>query len=166
MSLLPDGDAGLPAVLDAMRVNQGEIFEAAILDNPYASRHLPQHEWRKAVLKCVFLGHSIQRVARIDVRADAELAQSLLDYVLEREAATRSVPPEIWPVAAMYPPRGLAAKLLGYLEHPAPEHRVAAAAALVALRDDRVRPFLADRADRETDDVVRAGILASLQPEP
>ena len=166
LSLLPDNPSGVSLVLDAMRVNQGEIFEAAILDNPYASRHLPQHEWRKAVMKSVFLGYSIMRIARVEARADAELAQSLLDYVLEREAATRTVPPEIWPVMARFPPPGLVAKLLGYLEHPAVEHRVSAAAALVALGDERVRPFVADRAEREPDPVVRAAILALLQPEP
>jgi hypothetical protein len=167
LSLLPDGDEGLAAVLDAMRVNQGEIFEAAILDNPYASRHLPQHEWRKAVLKCVFLGHSIRRVARLDARADAELGQSLLDYALEREAATRSVPAEIWPVAALHPPPGLAAKLLGYLEHPADDQRAAAAVALGRLADPRVLPFLADRASRETVPAVKEAIrCASSSPTP
>src|SRR5262245_13287564 len=126
LSLLPEAHAdpgALPAILDAMRTSQGEIFEAAILDNPYASWHLPQHEWRKAVLKTVFVGMAIARIARIDERADAELAQSLLDFATEREAATRAVPPDIWRIAALHPPPGLAAKLLGYLEHPAPEQR-------------------------------------------
>jgi hypothetical protein len=158
LSVLPDGDAGLAAVLDAMRVAQGEIFEAAILDNPYASRHLPQHEWRKAVLKCVFIGHSIGRIAHLERRADAELGQSLLDFVLEREAATRSVPAELWPVAALHPPPGLAAKLLGYLEHPDDAHRLAAATALGRMNDPRVRPFLLDRAAREPIPAVRAAL--------
>ena len=165
LSLLPGAadDAGaLPAVLDAMRVNQGEIFEAAILDSPYASRHLPQHEWRKAVLKALFVGHSIRRIARLEARADAELAASLLDLATEREAATRAVPAEIWPVAALHPPPGLAAKLLGYLEHPAEEHRAAAARGLGRLGDPRVRPFLADRAAREPSADVRAAIASAL----
>jgi hypothetical protein len=159
------GDAAaLPALLDAMRVTQGEIFEAAILDNPYASRHLPQHEWRKAVLKAIFLGHSILRIGRLAERADADLAQSLVAFAEEREAATRSVPPELWPIAALFPPPGLAAKLLGYLEHPNPDHRAAAAAglALLARNDARLRPFLADRAGREQDGVVQDALRAAL----
>jgi hypothetical protein len=165
LALLPNAsrdDAALPAVLDAMRINQGEIFEAAILDNPYASHHLPQHEWRKAVLKALFVGHSIPRIVGLEARADAELAASLLDLATEREAATRAVPPELWPVAALHPPPGLAAKLLGYLEHPAPEHRAAAATALGRLRDPRVRPFLVDRAERERVDAVRDALRAAL----
>mgnify|MGYP000007523800 CR=1 FL=1 len=60
-------------------------------------------------------------------------------------------PAAIWPIAARFPPPGLAAKLLGYVEHPNPEHRAAAAAGLATLvaTDPRVRPFLADRAARE-----------------
>jgi hypothetical protein len=168
LPLLPDAGAdaaALPAVLDAMRTNQGEIFEAAILDNPYASWHLPQHEWRKAVLKALFVGHAIGRVARLEARADAELAASLLDFAAEREAATRAVPPELWPVAALHPPPGLAAKLLGYLEHPSTDHRAAAAAALGRLAragDDRLRPFLADRLARERADAVRAALTGAL----
>lgn len=167
LPLLPgmrENDAALPALLDAMRVTQGEIFEAAILDNPYAARHLPQHEWRKAVLKAIFNGHSILRIARLDERADAELAASLVDFAMEREAASRSVPPELWPVAALFPPPGLAAKLLGYLEHPNPDHRAAAAAGLGLLARDqpRLRPFLADRASREEAADVQAALRVAL----
>jgi hypothetical protein len=154
----PSDPAGLPAILDAMRTSQGEIFEAAILDNPYASWHLPQHEWHKAVLKTVFVGQPVDRIVRIDERADAALAQSLLEFAEEREAATRAVPPDIWRIASLHPPRGLAAKLLGYLEHPAPEQRRGAAAGLAVLAgaDPRLRPFLDDRLDRERDETVRA----------
>jgi hypothetical protein len=146
-----DSAAALPIVLDAMRVTQGEVFEAAILDNPYAGQHLPQHEWRKAVLKTMFIGMSIRRIARIEARTDAELARSLVELAVEREAATRAVSPELWPVAALFPPPGLGAKLLGYLEHPDVEHRAAAAIALIRLAgtDARLRPFLIDHAERE-----------------
>lgn len=165
LSLLPgagDDATALPALLDAMRVAQGEIFEAAILDNPYASRHLPQHEWRKAVLKAVFNGHSILRIVRLVERTDAELCGSLLDYALEREAATRSVPAELWPIAALFPSPGLAAKLVGYLEHPSPDHRVGAAVGLGRIADPQMRPFLVDRMARETDGGARAALRAAL----
>jgi len=159
-----DDDAALPIVLDAMRVTQGEVFEAAILDNPYAGRHLPQHEWRKAVLKTVFVGMSIRRIAQLETRTDAELASSLVELVAEREAATRAVSPELWSIAALFPPPGLAAKLLGYLEHPDVEHRAAAAAALVRLATDdpRVRPFLIDRAEREPVAAIRDTLRRSI----
>ncbi len=162
LSLLPGAardDAALPAVLDALRVTQGELFEAAVCDSPYASRHLPQLEWRKAVLKAAFIGLSITRIARLHDRCDAELSSSVLDFAREREAAGRPVPPALWPLAARYAPPGLGAKLLGYLEHPAVEHRRAAAEALGMMLpgEPRLRPFLVDHGAREPDEhVVRA----------
>lgn len=160
LSFLPNADTdavALPAVLDALRTNQGEIFEAAVLDNAYASRHLPQHEWRTAALKALFLGWSIRRVLRLDERADAELAQSLVDLAAEREAANRIVSPDTWVLAAKFPPPGLTNKLLGYLEHSNRDHRLGAAEALgmLAAREPRVVPFLQDRATREPDPAVR-----------
>ncbi|MBK7073886.1 MAG: EboA domain-containing protein [Myxococcales bacterium] len=157
--------AALPAVQDAMRASQGELFEAGICENPYASRHLPQHDWHKAALKVAFVGLALERVVGLAARADAAFAQSLVDLACEREAATRPVPPAMWPIAARFPPPGLAAKLLGYLEHPSPEHRAAAAAALAALvaTDPRVRPFLADRAAREPVPAIRQTLSRAVE---
>lgn len=150
--------AALATVLDAVRVNQGEIFEAALLDDGYGARHLPPHEFRKAVLKAVFLGLPLARIAGLAARADAELSASLLDYVHEREAAGRSVPVDLWAVAALHPPPGLVAKLVGLLEHPDSRHRAAAAHALRLAGDARARPFVADRAAREPDAAVAAAL--------
>jgi len=167
LSLLPGADAddaAIGAVLDAMRTSQGEVLEAALCDNPYASRHLPPLEWRMAALKVVFVGMSLDRVARVAERADAELAQSLVDLANEREAATRAVPPEMWPVAARFPPPGLAAKLVGYLEHPAVAHRAAAATALGLLLPSTpaLRAFLTDRLAREPDAAVQDALRRAL----
>ncbi len=165
ISFLADDDRAVPAILDALRVNQGEIFEAALCENPYASVHLPELEFHKAVLKCVFVGLSVERIARLDRRTDAALCQSLLDYVHEREAASRSVAAELWPVIAQHPPPGIAGKLLGYLEHPDAEHRAAAAraiAALVVAGDRRLLSFLRDRCERESNAAVKTVIATEL----
>jgi hypothetical protein len=156
---------GVVIVLDAMRTNQGEIFEAAICDNPYSGAWLPALEYRKAILKAVFIGMAVERIALLHARADAELASSLLDLVLEREAASRPIAPALWPLMALYPPPGLAAKLLGYLEFPDPQQRAAAATALGTLAragDERVPAFLHDRASREPDAAVRDAIARAI----
>jgi hypothetical protein len=156
---------GVVIVLDAMRTNQGEIFEAAICDNPYSGAWLPALEYRKAILKAVFIGMAVERIALLHARADAELASSLLDLVLEREAASRPIAPALWPLMALHPPPGLAAKLLGYLEFPDPQHRAAAATALGTLAragDERPLPFLHDRAGREPDAAVRDAIARAI----
>src|SRR5439155_9484986 len=130
LAVLDASPEALDALLDACRVNQAEVFEAAIADNPWASATLPLHEFRKAVLKCAFVGIPLARVADLARRADHELSEMLLGYVSERELAGRSVPPDVWPVVAFHPVPGLAARLLGYLEHPSAAHRAAAARAL------------------------------------
>ena len=151
MVVLGDSKDGLPAILDAMRVNQGGLYEAAVCDNPYSSKHLPDLEFRKAVLKAIFIGLSVTRIIALTERADAELCASVLDYITEREAASRSVPAELWPILALHPPPGVVAKLIGYLEHPNPDHRIAAASALHKLsqNDSRIGGFLTDRIARE-----------------
>ncbi len=150
--------AALDAVLDACRVTAVELFEAVIAENPYTSRALPDEEFRKMVLKCAFVGVSLDRVAGLETRADAELSRMLLSYVSEREVAGRSVAPDVWPVLALHPTPGLAAKLCGYMEHPAEAHRAAAARALGRIADRRARPFLEDRLARETDGAVRRAL--------
>ena len=79
----------------------------------------------------------------------------LLSYVTEREVAGRSVPPDVWPVAALHPTAGLGAKLCGDLEHPATAHRIAAAQELALIADRHARPFMNDRLAREDDRTVR-----------
>jgi hypothetical protein len=155
LAVLGRTPAAIDAVLDAMRTSAVELFEAALAENPYAGRFLPDDEFRHAGLKAAFIGVSIARLPCVEARADAELSRMLLSYVTEREVAGRSVPPDIWPVAALHPTPGLAAKLCGYLEHPALAHRRAAALALARIGDSRTHPFLNDRLAREDDPTVR-----------
>jgi hypothetical protein len=150
--------AALDGVLDACRTSAVELFEAAMADNPYTCRFLPEEEFRRAVLKAAFVGVSIARLPGVEARADAELSRMLLSYVTEREVAGRSVPPDIWPVVALHPIPGLTGKLCGYLEHPAEAHRAAAALALGRIGDRRAQPFLRDRLAREDDRTVRRAL--------
>ena len=155
LAVLGRTPGAIDAVRDAIRSSAMELFEAALADNPYACRFLPDDEFRHAVLKAAFVGVSIERLPRVEARADAELSRMLLSYVTEREVAGRSVPPDIWPVAALHPTPGLVGKLCGYLEHPAAAHRAAAATALGRIGDRRADPFLKDRLAREDDRTVR-----------
>jgi hypothetical protein len=155
LAVLGRTPGAIDAVRDAIRSSAVELFEAALADNPYACRFLPDDEFRQAVLKAAFVGVSIARLPGVEARADGELSRMLLSYVTEREVAGRSVPPDIWPVAALHPTPGLVAKLCGYLEHPAEAHRAAAARALGRIGDRRTHPFLNDRLTRESDRTVR-----------
>ena len=106
LALLPEGDAALPAVRDALRANAADLFAAAICENGYTSRHLPDDLFDQAVLKCAFVGLRLGRIERVEERATPELARMLFAYVTEREHAGRSVGTDLWPLIALHPPPG------------------------------------------------------------
>lgn len=101
---LVEGPQTLPLVEDALRTNDTRLVAAAV--GPYAARHLAPHDWRHAVLKCLFTGVPVDAVAGLDrrARADAELARMLGDYAGERTAAGRTVPSDLHRVLALTAP--------------------------------------------------------------
>ncbi|MGW5862913.1 EboA domain-containing protein [Streptomyces sp. NPDC055239] len=101
---LVQGTDALPLVEDALRTNDTRLVAAAV--GPYAARHLAPHDWRHAVLKCLFTGVPLDAVADLDRRAhaDAELARMLDDYAGERTAAGRTVPSDLHRVLALTAP--------------------------------------------------------------
>ncbi|MFF9073235.1 EboA domain-containing protein [Streptomyces sp. NPDC014646] len=92
LHLLDLGPTALPLVEDALRTNDTRLIAAAV--GPYAATHLDAHNWRHAVLKCLFTGVPVDAVARLGRRSrgDAELARMLGDFAAERIAAGRDVP--------------------------------------------------------------------------
>ncbi|MFI1019447.1 EboA domain-containing protein [Streptomyces olivaceus] len=101
--LVPGPDA-LPLIEDALRTNDTRLVAAAL--GPYAARHLDAHQWRHAVLKCLFTGVPVDSVADLARRAhgDDELARMLADYAAERTAAGRTVPEDLHRVLALTEP--------------------------------------------------------------
>lgn len=101
---LVQGPEALPLVEDALRANDTRLVAAAV--GPYAARHLAPHDWRHAILKCLFTGVPVDAVAELDRRAtaDAELGRMLGDYAGERTAAGRTVPSDLHRVLALTAP--------------------------------------------------------------
>ncbi|MDX3611489.1 MULTISPECIES: EboA domain-containing protein [Streptomyces] len=91
------GAAGLTITDDALRTNDTRLISAAL--GPYARVHLDQYRWRQAVLKCLFTGIPLHRVAGLHERRDAELARMAQGFAAERRAAGRTVPADLWLVA-------------------------------------------------------------------
>ncbi|UED84156.1 EboA domain-containing protein [Streptomyces profundus] len=98
---LPVGADAVPLVEDALRANDNRLIAAAV--GRYAARHLDAHQWRHAVLKCVFTGVPLTAVAGLTDRADAELARMLEDFAAERRAAGRPVPDDVARALALTP---------------------------------------------------------------
>lgn len=90
---LPLGAEAVPLLHDAIRTNDTRLLAAAL--GPYA-RHLDQHAWRHAVLKCVFLAVPLEVVSDLDHRADRELTAMVAALRVEREAAGRRLPPDAY----------------------------------------------------------------------
>ncbi|MEL5957936.1 EboA domain-containing protein [Streptomyces sp. CLV115] len=98
------GPTALPLVEDALRTNDTRLVAAAV--GPYAAAHLDAHNWRHAVLKCLFTGVGAEAVDGLARRArgDAELARMLGDFAAERIAAGRSVPADLTRVLELTTP--------------------------------------------------------------
>lgn len=87
--------AALPLLHDALRTNDPRLVAAAL--GPYGAAHLPPHDWRQAVLKCLFSNIPLAHVHALARRAtaDGELARMLRDFARERTAAGRPVPADL-----------------------------------------------------------------------
>ncbi|MEV5981282.1 EboA domain-containing protein [Streptomyces sp. NPDC052114] len=101
---LVPGPEAVPLIADALRTNDTRLVAAAV--GPYAAAHLTSHDWRHAVLKCLFTGVPVEAVADLPRRArgDAELARMLGDYANERTAAGRTVPGDLHRALALTAP--------------------------------------------------------------
>ncbi|MGW1410469.1 EboA domain-containing protein [Streptomyces sp. NPDC002403] len=98
------GPTALPLVEDALRTNDTRLVAAAV--GPYAAAHLGPHNWRHAILKCLFTEVPVDAVDGLSRRArgDAELARMLGDFAAERIAAGRSVPTDLTRVLELTTP--------------------------------------------------------------
>lgn len=81
---------------EALRSNMKSVFEAVAHHNPYPCDHFDEHRWNHMILKALFVGSRLRPIIGLNHRANPELARILLDYVHERRAASRPVPPELW----------------------------------------------------------------------
>jgi hypothetical protein len=86
-------DQAVPIIEDALRTNDQRLVAAAL--GPYATRHLSQHAFRHAVLKCVFANIPLAVVDGLPKRVDPELLRMMSDFATERSAAGRAIPADL-----------------------------------------------------------------------
>lgn len=81
---------------EGVRSNMTDVFNAVALQNPYPAEYFDNLAWNQMILKALFVGSPLHLIQGLDRRANPELAKMLVDYASERQAANRSVSPELW----------------------------------------------------------------------
>ena len=81
---------------NGIRSNIGTVLEAIMYHNPYPANHLPEASWNQLVLKAFFTEKDVNKITGLYERVNPALADTLTDYVQERQAAHRTVAPEIY----------------------------------------------------------------------
>lgn len=93
--LLPDSEVFLPVAIDACRNNVLDVFCAMACENRYPALHFPEINFNQMVMKAMFNGVALSRIAGLSGRLNPELARMASDYAAERRAAGRSIPADI-----------------------------------------------------------------------
>lgn len=163
LPLLPDGEYFLDTAIDACRTNIVPLFEAIACENPYPPRFFPEANFNQLVLKALFLGLAIHRIAGLESRFNPELSRMCADYVSEREAAGRNVPTDIWLALAPRAENGQLPRVGAYLNHEDTAHRYWAATGLGFSKAAESRGLLTTRAETERDEKVAGAIRDALE---
>lgn len=80
---------------EGVRNNIADVQSAIMLHNPYPADYLDEAAWNQLIMKAFFTDKDVTRITGLDARKNARLAHTLADYVAERRAAGRSVPPHV-----------------------------------------------------------------------
>ena len=93
---LSNPEAFLLQVIDGIRTNMVDVFDAITSNNSYPLRFFEESFWNQMVLKAIFMERPIFKIFGIDQRRNEKLANILHDFVHERWSAHRPVTPELW----------------------------------------------------------------------
>jgi hypothetical protein len=102
LPLLSYPDAWKLRCAEGIRSNIGTVLEAIMYHNPYPSAYLDELAWNQLVMKAFFTDKNVNNIVGLDARANANLANTLFDYVEERWSANRTANPQIWRLTAAY----------------------------------------------------------------
>ncbi|HET9625730.1 MAG TPA: EboA domain-containing protein [Kofleriaceae bacterium] len=95
LAALPEPARFVELGVDACRSNVETVFAAIACDNDFPARHFPPAAFHQMVLKALFIGAPLARVAGLAARIDGELIRMVDAYVSERRAAGRPIPDDV-----------------------------------------------------------------------
>ena len=96
LMFLPFRDLLVARVVDGVRTNVNDVFEAIALENAYPATYFDELSWNQLVLKALFTSKPIRKIISIDKRNNPRLARMALGLACERRAAGRVVNPDLW----------------------------------------------------------------------
>ena len=142
--------------LDVGRTNNLKVLAALTLDNPYPACFFSEEQFNQMVLKALFLGLAIERIAGLNQRANPDLARMGENYVVEREQARRSVPVDIWLAISPCASETGRQQMIKYLNHEEIGHRYYCSLGLIQRlpKDPALLPILRQRLDTEQETLI------------
>jgi hypothetical protein len=119
------------------------------------------------VLKALFLGLAIERIEGIEQRTNPDLTRMCENYVVEREAAGRTVPNDIWLAIGPFASDTGRQQMIDYLDHENVGHRYYSTLALVQRlsQDPTLTTILKQRLETEQEPMIHKLLQDTLQAE-
>jgi|GEM_PF-1047734 len=114
LRFIPHGECFVERAREAARSNIESVFSAVAHRNTFASLHFDSAGWNQLILKAAFLAVPIWSIEGLRARNNEALITMLHDYSLERHAASRAVP---WDLYCCIGWQCSTDKMLAYLEH-------------------------------------------------
>ena len=142
LPLLPHPASHVLRAAEGIRTNIKAVFCAVAHNNPFPSEQFNDDQWNQLVLKCLFIGVSLQPVIGIDERANAKLMSMLVDFAHERRAAHRPIPPDLWRCVGPFADERALDDLRLVLTTGSPLEQQAAALALTSCSAPRAAEIL------------------------
>ncbi|OYD43744.1 hypothetical protein CHU00_02725 [Sphingobacterium cellulitidis] len=91
---------------EGIRNNIGPVQGAIMEQNKFPATYLSEEAWNQLVLKSFFTGKEIKKIYGLYERNNVNLANSIVDYIYERDSAKREIHPMLWELAKDHlPPR-------------------------------------------------------------
>jgi len=95
LAALPAPARFVDLAVDACRSNVETVFAAIACDNDFPARHFPPPAFHQMVIKALFIGAPLARIAGLAERTTDELRRMVDAYVSERAAAGRAIPDDV-----------------------------------------------------------------------
>jgi len=81
---------------EGVRNNMEGVQQAVMLHNKYPFHYLDENAWNQLILKSFFTNKNTVAIYGVMERMNDKLAEAVVDYIFERDAAKRSINPLLW----------------------------------------------------------------------